>query len=428
MSNNYFIKYFLVQIKRVLHRFPAVFSGTLLLVGSLALVLLAMVDNANSGEKQTMVEVGVAGDVDNDYVDMAMVALRSMDESRFAVNLEIMEEKEARERLLEGKLSAYFVIPEGLVEAIMYGKDFKIKYYTCKGQAGLGTVLINEFSDVLYRLLTKSQNGIYGMQDLCKEYGVSDEVFWQGTEDLNITYITFLLERQNVFEIEELGISNQLSMTGYYICSFVIVFFMLFGLNGCALFINQDVALKKLLASQGCSSFVQVISEFLSYSLLLIVSALGILSAVGVVCDANYIRTDEWNFVDFFTVGRFGIQLIPVMCMFTAMAMLGHELAGNMVSGLLLQFLLTVGLGYMSGCFYPSSFFPEAIQIMGGILPSGVALDYASKCMLGKMGWQEILMVMLYSILFLTLTCLFRKREVAYGWHALRGKKNGQNI
>ena len=412
MRKFYSMKYLFLQIKRMLFRFPVIFGGTLLLAASLALVLLAIVDNAGSGEKQSMVEVGVVGDLSNDYVDMAFAALQSMDDSRFAINLSVMEETEAREQLIKGNIGAYFVIPDNLLDAIMYGERFEIKYYTCTGQAGLGTMLVNEFSEVMYKLLTKSQNGIYGMQDLCEEYG-NNELFWQGTEELNIEYITFLLERQNVYDIQTLGISNKLSMTGYYICSFVIVFFMLFGLHGCALFIPRDAAMKKLLAVQGCPPFVQVVSEFIAYSLLLIASSVGILAVAGLACDKYYVRTAEWNFVDMFTVCSFGVQLIPVMLMFTAMALLGHELAGNMVTGLLLQFLLTVGMGYLSGCFYPGNFFPEAVPMVGGMLPSGVALQYAAGCMINDLGRTESLGVIAYLLCFLMLTCLVRKRKLS---------------
>lgn len=412
MSGFYFFKYTFLQVKRALYRFPIVFAGTVLLAGSLVLVVVAVADNLNSGEKQTMVEVGVTGDVSNEYVTMAIAALRSLDDSRFAVNLNIMEETEARAQLLRGEIGAYFIIPEGMIEAIMYGENFEVKYYTCKDQAGLGTLLVNEFSEVMYKLLTKSQNGVYGLQDLCIEYGTND-LLWTGTEELNIEYITFVLQRQKIFDVQVLGISNELSVTGYYICSFLLVFFMLFGLHGCALYINQDTALKKLLAVRGCSSGAQILSEFLAYSLLLIVSSLGILAVCGVVCDVNYVRTAEWNFVDFFTLWNFGIQLIPVMLMFTAMALFGHEVAGNMVSGLLLQFLMTIGMGYISGCFYPADFFPEAVQFVGKVLPSGVALEYAAGCMSEKLQWPEICGVWMYTFCFTALTYMLRKRKLS---------------
>ena len=144
----------------------------------------------------------------------------------------------------------------------------------------------------------------------------------------------------------------------------------------------------------------------------MIAASFGVLATAGVVCKANDVRTAEWNFVDFFTLWNFGVQLLPVMLMFTAMALLGHELAGNMVSGLLLQFLLTVGMGYVSGCFYPSGFFPETIQLAGRILPSGVALNYAARCMSGKLCLQEAFEVGLYAFGFIALTCMLRRKKL----------------
>lgn len=405
-------KYFAIQVKRVLRSFPAVSLVTLILVGAVFLVAKGLLTEMQSDDKQAMIEIGVCGDIQGSYLGIGIVALQQLDSSRFALNFHMLEEEEAREALLAGELTAYLVVPEGFVDSVVRGENYSIKYYAANGEAGIGTMLMHELAMIISELITKSQSGIYGMQSLCKEYGYHD-IYWEATNEINLQYIDLLLDRPQLFEVEILGVSKQLSTTGYYICGFTVLFLMIFGINGCPIFVRKDLSLTKILATNGVNAFLQVGIEWVAYLGLVLSSMLSVFALLGAACEQLEVSVPEWRSVDFERVFSFGVALIPVILMLTAMALLMHELADNIIVGMLLQFLVALGMGYVSGCFYPSSFFPQGIQILGEVLPSGVAVQYASQMMREEAEAGTVLGVILYMILFLSVTCLIRHRKLA---------------
>lgn len=400
-----------IQLKRVLHSFPAVFLVTLVLIGAVILVAKGLLTEKQSDQKQTMVEIGVCGDIEDSYLGIGIVALQQLDASRFAINFHMLEEEEAREALMAGELTAYLVVPEGFVDSVVRGENYSIKYYAANGQAGIGTMLMHELATIISELITESQSGIYGMQSVCKEYGYND-IYWAATNEINLQYIDLLLDRPHFFEVEILGVSNNLSATGYYICGFTILFFMILGINGCPIFIRKDVSLAKILVSNGVHSIYQIIVEWIAYLAMTLGAMCGVFAILGMACERINIVVPEWRNVDFERVFSFGMALIPVILMLTAMALFMHELADNIVSGMLLQFLSVLVMGYVSGCFYPRDFFPQGIQLVGSVLPSGVALQYASECMCEEINPLTVLSVVVYIILFLGLTWALRHRKL----------------
>lgn len=390
---------------------PAVFWVTLVLVASIALIAKGLLTEKLSDGQRQKVEVGICGDLEDSYLGIGVLALQQLDSSRFAINFHTLEEEEAREMLVAGELTAYLVIPEGFVDSVVSGENFSVRYYTANSQMGLGTLLMNELANIISELITKSQSAIYGMQNLCDDYG-KDAIYWDVTEDLNLKYIDIILARQSFFEVEILGVSNDLSLQGYYICGFAVLFFMIFGINGCPIFVRKDVSLARLMSANGVNSFYQILVELLAYLILVTVCMLGVFVTLAGVCRVTDFAVPEWRNIDFATVFGFGAALLPAAYLLTTMAQLGHELSENIVSGMLIQFLVTLSMGYVSGCFYPASFFPEGIQVLGRILPSGVAMNYASQCMRDEVSALTILAMIFYMALFVVLTWLLRQRKL----------------
>ena len=405
-------RYLFIQTKRVLRCFPAVFFMTLLLLAAVGLVGKSVIEEKLSDDKKSMVEIGVVGDVSDSYLGIGVMALKHLDSSRYAINIQMMDEAEAKSALQAGDLAAYLVVPAGFVDSIVSGENLKITYYTRNSQMGIGTMLMNELSVIISDFITKSQNAIYGMQSLCRTYGY-DDIYWDATNELNVRYIDLILSRTDFFEIEVLGVSNQLSMVGYYICGLTVFFLMIWGVNGCPLFVRKDFSLAKMLKINGMGAFYQILCEYLAYLLLMAASLVGIFALLGGICGMAEFSVPEWGKADFETILSFGVSMLPAACMLTAMALCLHELTGNVISAMLLQFLTAASLGYLSGCFYPNSFFPAAIQKTGQILPSGVAIEYASQSMRGEVSAGILLALTGYTALFLMAIYGLRRRKLA---------------
>ena len=390
---------------------PAVFLVTMILAASVGLIAKGLLSDKLSDENRKKLDIGICGDLTDSYLGIGVMAVQQLDSSRFAINFHTLEEEEAREMLLDGELTAYLVIPEGFVDSVVSGENFSIRYYAPNSQMGLGTMLMNELANIISELVTKSQSGIYGMQNLCEDYGRYD-IYWDATNELNLEYIDIILSRQMLFEVETLGVSNALSLQGYYICGFAVLFFMIFAINGCPIFVRRDMSLARLMSANGVGAFYQVLVEFAAYLVLVVICMLSVFAVLGGVCQFADFAVPEWQRVDFATVFGFGVALMPAIFMLTAMAKLGHELSGNIVSGMLIQFLVTLSMGYICGCFYPASFFPEGIQVIGTILPPGVAMKYASECMIDEVSTLSVLGMLFYTVLFVALTWFLRQRKL----------------
>ena len=94
--------------------------------------------------------------------------------------------------------------------------------------------------------------------------------------------------------------------------------------------------------------------------------------------------------------------------MITAFQFLLYQLSDSLVSGVLMQFVSAVLLGYVSGCFYPISFFPRAIRTFSGLLPSGIAREYLSSLLAGKGSAAEVVPIAVCFAVFIALSVLVR--------------------
>ena len=261
-------------------------------------------------------------------------------------------------------------------------------------------------------LLVESQNGIYGMQEFAKRYGIEDDAFWDVTMDMNKRYVDYILYRGNLYDIEEIGVADQLSMTGYYVCGIVLLLFLLWGINGSTLLIKKDFALSKLLASKGLKAASQALGEFLAYIGLMVVSLMSMVSILLFAIQKYGVVIPEWSDDGEGSITAFLVGLLLVLFMVGAMQFLLYELTSGLVSGVLLQFLSAITLGYLSGCLYPIDFFPESIQRLADILPTGIAIRYMNHMMLAEPSFSEMIGMMLYSIIFLLLVIFIRQRRM----------------
>ena len=111
----------------------------------------------------------------------------------------------------------------------------------------------------------------------------------------------------------------------------------------------------------------------------------------------------------------FMLQLIPVVVLVSAMQAFLYELVTNVVTGVLLQFVIAVSMAYVSGCIYPLSFFPEFVQVIGAYSPIGAALSYMQKGLTGQNGMKELMIIVCYILLFGALQMWRRNKRIING-------------
>lgn len=393
--------YFYVQIKRVIKLLPSILAISLFMYLSMGMIACVfMEDYSNSSDKQKY-QIGVVGDLSDTYLGFGIKAVKLLDDSRFMIDFHFISEKKAKEGLLNGKLTAYIIVPEGFVDSIIYGRnDKQIIFVASEGQRGIADILMEELSAVVSVLVTHSQSAIYGMQHILRAENKTD-IWNEATNELNLKLIRLVLNRTDLCKKEILGVSNGLSTLDFYLCSFMLFFMSLSGITCIPLFSRRNGELQRIAASKRVRAFWQVISEYLSYivvTLLIMIELFMILFFMSLV--------DELELL---------ITLFPIVLMISAMQFFYYELTTGIVSSILLQFISSVGMAYISGYFYPASFLPKVMQKIGEKLPTGIALRYMGGRAQHSDTMLLLMEIFLYIILFIGASILIRKYRIQRG-------------
>ncbi len=406
-----FKRYLVLQLKRIGKALPSAILMTLLLTGCVFCAAFFLLRGLTGTEERQKVRIGLVGEVGDSYLGFGITALQSLDASRFTIDFVEQEEETAKAMLRSGELTAYVKIPNGFIDAAVRGENIPITYVMPSETVGISSTIIYEVMDSISILLTGSQNAIYGMQSVLVEEGLQ-EIYWQATDELYFRFIDFLLGRTSIYDLELLGVADQLSLEAYYFVGFFVLFLLLWGIVASTIFLKKDDSLPRLLASKGQKGQNQVTGEFLAYFTLMLACLLCVMLVILVVLNLTGITLPEWKGKGGLQLIFFFLKVVPMIALIVSMQQFLFEIASNMVNGILLQFIVMISLAYLSGCFYPITFFPQIIQKIRPLLPTGVAMNYAGKALLSKPMWLDILWVCIYFSLFFGLTIFARNRKM----------------
>lgn len=407
--------YFLAQLKRAIRLLPGQVMADLLVcvcAGALACLLISQGAAAAEGSRY---RIGMVGDLSASYLGYGMAAVQEMDDSRFMIELVPMSEQEAEAAFWRGELYAVMRVPEGLLESIVYGENDRLITYTAtQGQQGLGTMVMGEITDLASTLVTCSQSAIYAMQRTLADQGRGEEI-GRETDKLNLALINLVLSRGDFGEVEVLGYGDGLSLELYYFCGMILLFLLLSGLLNSALFVHGNGAFSCFLKARGVGAFRQIFGEYPAFLLLVTMGLFILCLPLGFGLARGLLGIPEWEGMGAAPFLSFLPVLIPVAVMLAAMQFFLFEAAEGIVNGILLQLLSGIGMGYLSGCFYPSAFFPEKMRALGEILPSGAAARFMQAGALGRIPAELWAAVFGWTAVFLVLTILVRKGRMT-GW------------
>lgn len=412
----YFLGYLRLQLKRTFKSYLSIFIVTVVLLSGLILTAGMIMNVNDSGDNRQKVKIGLIGNVNEGYLGIGFYALKNIDESRFAIDfIEIKNENQAEKLLDSGEISAYIVIPDGFLDSIVNGENMQLKYVMNKSSASFASSLMGEVVRAVSALVTESQNAIFGMSDYAHDNGKTAGL-GKKLDDMNIDYIEIVLRRSDMAETD-FAASNgsELSLAAYYICAMLTLFFMIWGITCSPLFARDVIPLNKLLVSNGARPFALVLCEWLSFLIISMFTAVLIaLFACFMLAESDF-GVPELEYMTSADLTLFSVKLLPCIAMLTAMQFLLYEAASGIISGVLIQFVAAAGLGYITGCFYPSWFFPVSVQRISEMLPSGVAFRYIRLTFTGRPAVGTAIMCLIYAALFYILSLILRKYKIAAG-------------
>ena len=395
------VKYFSVQGKRLLRYLPgALLIALLLLIGIGLAFQLILNQNANSDQQQR-VQIAVSGQTDDVFLQMGLSALNSFDNSRFAMELIEMDTDSAKKALARGEIAAYIVIPEGFMDAAFRGEVIPLDFVSTTGSADLISIFKEELGTAISNLLVYSQKGVFGLWDAMHENGLDEKLPGQ-MDALSLVYVDYILARDNVYKVQELGISDALGFEQYLICGLAVLLLLLICLPFASAMINNDPSLGRMLQAKGISAIGQALCEYVVFAaMLVLISAvlIGSASIAGIVTDTGL---SLWDAV---------VCILPVLFVVTSFSFMLYSFTGQMISGILLHFFMSLAMCFVSGCMYPVYFFPSSIQRLAAWLPTGLARTQLSACFTGAEP-EATLLLLGYSLVFLCVGIFLRRHRI----------------
>jgi len=400
-----FLHYLSAQTKRAIKIYPAIIFFTALLTICISVIFTSILIQSDEDESQMKIPVGVVGDFGDSFLGVGMFALKNFDSSKYYLDFISMTEDEAEKELESNDIRAYIVIPENFIENAINGDTQKIQYVSKNNPAILGPILMEEIISVVSDMVIDSQKGIYGFDAILDKYGTREEKSADLIKDISLDYVDIILDRENIFSVKYVDNSGGLGFKEYYFCVFFMLIVLLCGIICVQYATKSDLSLSRLLYSKGYGVVMQTIADFIpmfamiALTSILCISVIGAFMGGGVISHVSSVKD----------VLLFAIRALPSIVLVTVMQFLVYELVSNIISGVLLQVLVTVSTAYVSGLFFPIYTLPSAVRSLARFIPTKTAFDQVGNALRGDFGIFSVLLCVMYSVLLFALACAARK-------------------
>lgn len=411
------MQYLYVEIKKMVGMFPRMLLQAIMLMILIGAIAFC---GAKTMEKEPLAvraDIGVVVREENMMTTMALGYVENLESATQICHFVQMTEEEGFRSLEKGDIAALIVLPEQLVEGIMNGTNPSVEVYFPKN-AGLEAMLLRELTESGAGLLRVAQAQIYGAYDVAVEYGLTEQLsVMQG--EIDSYNLAFALDRLSIYQEETVSATGKMSMIQFYAASGAVLFLLLTGMAVYPVVQKEPQAFRKQLARQGTGEAWQSFCKWLCGFL-----CMGLLGCVAwIMLKIAGIFAPEAAEKLFFSLtgGRrnlhIGVQAgVVLLIVITAATFiyLIYSLAGSRSGAVLVIFLLSVVMIYLSGGLVPSMFLPKAMQVIGDKLPTAYLIRAAGGILTGYQSGilgQCVAGMVCYTVVFGVVSFWLRRRD-----------------
>lgn len=343
-------------------------------------------------QDERKIGVGIVGNIDNKYMKLGVEMLNNMDSSRVSIKFESMDDSEAKKALREGQIIGYFKIDRDFIDGLENGENRPIVYVSSNG--GLMSELSKELASIFSVLIIDSERVIYAADEYLVDHPLYDRV--SANTEFNMWLIKNVLARGKIYDVENISVMGNISAIDGYVCGIITLFIMLSGVGLSGLLSGDKVSMLRVLKSKGLSYMSSIICELIISTIYVMISMLiligGFIIVKSFLLEKSLLSIDSFEFVS-------GILIVSIM--FASMHIFIYELIDQRVVAVLIEILLGISLGYIGGCIYPLSVFPDLIQKVAIFLPSGAGMKLLISGMDYNINIMAITVLIIYTIMFI---------------------------
>lgn len=403
-----------LEIKRALQRVPQLFAGVvvlLFLAGTTALFASRALYGSQAAGR---IPVAVVLPREELLAKKALSMVASLDSVKSLCDFVYQDRETALEMLKTGEVYAVMEVPEGLVQGIMDGSNVPVRIYFPEN-AGVESRIFQELTDAGAGILSAAQAGIYAGDQLCAAYGLDSQIP-RLEQDLNRIFLSYSLPREDYFRHIQVDATGELGTAGFYGVSAYILILLLCGIPVSGYLLPYRPVLERKLGMAGLGPLTQVLARTVGLGVLMamatgeMVVCLAVAGALVAGADRSAAGPGSGlsggdgknHLMDVFLPKGAGgwesltdklllaVTLALVCLAVAAVVVLVYRLAGSLMGGIMVLFLLAVVQHFLAGGFLPLVFLPASVKALAGALPSGILMDAMGMALTAHWDWTVL--------------------------------------
>ncbi len=403
-----------LQIKGIFKSLPKILLGTVLFA---VIVVLAgicssmMFENTDDASRMRVAVVvpETNSDWENEQTNLTFNFLGDIDTVKNVCEFEQTYDKEGSlRRLRNGELTAVILLPEEFVGGILNGTNNPAKIVFAKSGVNTESALFREMIMAGASDLSTAQAGVYALDDASWKYLKTKDKVIEVENQINNEYFLYALNRGIYFKAEKQDGISQLSTTQFYICTGIVMFFILSGITCVSLLHNKNRTLNTALYRRGIKYGTLNLFNILGITIVYF-CILGFVYIMSGLASIRFPYVSQILKTDIKTVftGLFGIFVL-IFSLFSMVSVI-FKATNSQVAGILVLFILSMVMMFASGCFMPASMLPSIVADAGKVLPTAYFFKLCGQILTGCITFSCIIINVIYSLVFLGITAVIER-------------------
>jgi hypothetical protein len=258
-------------------------------------------------------------------------------------------------------------------------------------------------------ILVESQRGVYASGNLARDM-IEGRKYGEVTDLAAMEYVNLILARNKMFETEMVENVDGVGIIPSVFCGAVVFILLIFGIGMSAVLDGRNDALSVTLRAKGMGFFRQMLCEYIALFLVLAFAAALLLGGM-----IGFFGEELSSVLGYELGMEFIGAALLCLSLLAAFLLLVFEITDGIMSSSLTYFFASLFLCYFSGCLYPITFFPTALQKISAFVPTGCARNILIGVLTGSKIRSHLPVFGFYLVLFILLSVFFRWRRMAKG-------------
>ncbi len=363
----FFLKLFYAQLKIFVHSLPRLILGAAILLAIIAGLAFGSGKLLYNKRDVSKAEIILVMPEHDNYISLAVEMLKNMKSTSSLCHFtESDNEDEAVAAVQNGTAYGAIIFPDNFVRGVVRGENPPAKIIM-KQNSNADNALFGDLVNSGCRMLACVQAGIYTIQE---EYTKTTGKTLDGKtlNALNLSYVSFVMSREKYFTELSANATGSMSVLQYYISMGLAVFILMLGMSF-GRFMTDNVAFATKVKSKFGGSFM------LSLSKQLVIFIFYMLIMLATIQALKYFNIK-------YSIDIAGISIAAWLA--SAITVLAYKIGGNVVSGAMIIFAITLIFGFVGGAFVPTALLPENLKAFAEFSPVRVIGNAISSIFVDK--------------------------------------------